>query len=195
MDPRALTALSKYSPTGCWYCRGLCHYCMKPALWIKIDDVPTDQQYRFCNETCKEIFCVHVPLSSIKEHIFAIDHRGRFPNECPSVLSVLKVSKEEESTHNAVECFNLCIGDGSELYILWQVRLIDSQYYRNFSISDECILTGVLWPHLLESEEATTCLEANLKFQPLLVKVLEHSLNEFGYEDLATYHKDFSNSS
>ena len=181
----------KCSSTGCWYCRGLCHYCMKPALWIKIDDLPSDQQYKFCSEKCNEIFCVAPSVAS--KSMFVMDHRGRFPKECPSVLGIIKVSKEEESTHNTVEFFNLCIGDGSEdlsqgPYILWQVRLIDSQEYRNFFISDECIPTGVLWPNHLENEEAVTHLE---EFQPHLSKVLEYSLKEFGYEDLATYLKDF----
>ena len=181
----------KCSSTGCWYCQGLCHYCMKPALWIKIDDLSPDQQYRFCSKKCNEIFCVAPSVTS--KSIFVTDHRGRFPKECPSVLGIIKVSKEEESTHNTVEFFNLCIRDGSEdlsqgPYILWQVRLIDSQEYRNFFISDECIPTGVLWPNHLENEEAITHLE---EFQPHLSKVLEYSLKEFAYEDLATYLKDF----
>ena len=194
----------KCSSTDCWYCSDLCHCCMKPALWIKKIEGPrdmlTDKQFKFCSEKCNETFCVAPSVSS--KSMVVIDNRGTFPKQCPSVLGIVKVSKEEGSTHNTVECFNLCIGDDPETseglpqgpYILWQVRSIDSQYFRNFSISEECIPTGVLWPHLFENEEAITHLETYLKFQPYLSEVLEHSLRELGYGNLATYLKEFSNS-
>ena len=194
----------KCSSTDCWYCRDLCHCCMKPALWIKMNEKPqdvlTDKRLKFCSEKCNETFCIAPSVAS--KSMVVIDNRGKFSNQCPSVLGIVKVSKEEGNTHNTVEVINLCIGDGPETseslpqgpYILWQVCSIDSQHFRNFSISEECIPTGVLWLHLFENEEAITNQEAYLKFQPHLSKVLEHSLRELGYGDLATYLKEFSNS-
>ena len=194
----------KCSSTDCWYCRDLCHCCMKPSLWFKTSEgsrgMPTGKQFKFCSEKCNEIFCVAPSVAS--KSMVVIDNRGTFSKKCPSVLGIVKVSKEEESTHNTVEIFNLCIGDGPETFedlpqgpcILWQVRSIDSQCFRNFSISEECIPTGVLWPHLFENEEAITHLEVYLKLQSHLGEVLEHCLRELGYGDFATYLKEFSNS-
>jgi len=190
----------KCSSTLCWYCSDLCHCCMKPALWFKINkgsqDVLTDKQFRFCSEKCNDTFCV-APSVATKSMV-VIDSRGAFPKQCPSVLGIVKVTKEEESTHNTVEFFNLCIDETSEglpqgPYILWQVRSIDSQYFRNFYICENCIPTDVLWPHLFENKEAIAQLEAYLKFQPHLSEILEHSLRELGYGDLTTYLKEFYN--
>ena len=185
--------------TDCWYCRDLCHCCMKPAFWFKTNegsqDVVTDKPFKFCSEKCHKTFCV-APSS---KSMIIIDNRGTFSKQCPSVLGVVKVSKGEKSNHNTVELLNLCIGNDAEsseglpqgLYVLWQVRSIDSQCFRNFSISEQCAPTDVLWPHLFDNEEAIAQLEAYLKYQPHLGEILEYSLRELGCRNLAMYVKDF----
>lgn len=181
----------KCSPAGCWYCKDLCHYCMKPALWIKIcddDQLPglSDQQFRFCSKKCNEFLCVTPSVSS--KSMFVIDH------QFPSILSVIKISKQEDSTHNTVEVLNLCIRDCSKgqpqkPYILWQVRLINSQLFRSFLISNECVPVEMLWPHPSENEETVTSLEA---YQPYLNEILKYSLKEFGCDDLVNYFSKLS---
>lgn len=153
----------KCPPKGCWYCKHLCHYCMKPASWLKVMDGSSteDSQYRFCSKKCNEIVC-RSPLVMPKS-IFVVDHRDKFlqGNFKGPVLNIVQVCREEGNAQNTIDLISLCLGDGSEglpqgTYILWQVRRIDSQYYRSFIITNAGVLTETLWSWLTENEEVIT---------------------------------------
>ena len=186
---------TKCSPEGCWYCKDLCHCCLKPAhSWSKgetLQDIP----YRFCSKKCMGLFCFHP--SKMSQSTFVIDHRDEFKTgkfKGPSVLDVLYISRSEGEVYNTVEFINFCVGDGSEglplkePYVLWQVRNIDSQVFMNFHTTEECIPLGPLWPSLLGEEGNVVALqEAFLKLEPKLSSIIRTALKALGCKDIQVY--------
>ena len=186
----------KCSPGGCWYCQLLCQYCMKPALWINVQDVSTDNQYKFCSKKCSEMFSKNP--SEMPKDFFTIEHCDEFLEGKLSgctVLDIVSVCKEEGNTYNTIEVLSLCLGEHSDdlsrgHYILWQVRFIDLQYFRSFSITKDCTPLKILWSNVLDSEVFT--LQEAYKLQPHLSRLVKRSVKELGYKDMATYIENFS---
>ena len=186
---------TKCSPEGCWYCKDLCHCCLKPAFpWSKgenLQDIP----YRFCSKKCMGLLCFHP--SKMPQSMFVIDHRDEFRSgkfKGPSILDVLYISRREGKQNNTVEFINFCMGDGSkglplrEPYILWQFRDMDSQFFLNFHTTVECIPLGPLWPSLLtEDDDVIALQEAALKLEPKLAGIIKTAVQALGCEDIQGY--------
>ena len=186
----------KCSQERCWYCRDLCHCCMEPALLRPGNE--KESSYRFCSQVCETRFCLNP--SQMPQRTFAVDHKaevleGKFKG--PSVLEIVHIHREESERYNTFEFISFCLGDGSgvlslgELYILWQVRKVDSQVYMNFRSTEECIPLEILWCRFEEKEDVSSLLECILKKQPKLMMLLNISLKALNYKDLNSYLKSF----
>ena len=192
---------TKCSPEGCWYCKDLCHCCLKPAHpWSKgeyVQEIP----YRFCSKKCMGLLCFHP--SKMPQSMFVIDHRDEFKSgkfKGCSVLDILYVNRKEGKKYNTVEFIHLCLGDGSEdlplrePYILWQFRDVDSQLFLNFHTTVECIPLGPLWPSLLgENDDVVALQEASLKLEPKLASTINTAVQALGCESVQAYLSVFNN--
>lgn len=178
----------KCSFEGCWYCKCLCHCCLKPVSSINTEE------YRFCSKKCTTFFCADPAL--LPNSIVAIDRReellkGNFKG--PSILDIIKVSNDDESSSNKnkIEFLSLCLGDDSsqlgKLYILWQIRSIHSQYFVNFSITEECVPLEILWPQYSDQKNLSALQEACQKLQPVLYSLIKKSVLALGCECIADY--------
>ena len=186
---------NKCSPEGCWYCKDLCHCCLKPAYSWDKGESSQDIPYRFCSKKCMGLYCFHP--SKMPQSMFVIDHRNEFKTgqfKGPSVLDILYFSRKEGKTYNTVEFINFCLGDGSkdlqlgEPYVLWQFREIDSQFFFSFHTTTECIPLGPLWPSLLEEDDDVIALqEAFLKLEPKLASLIRAAVKALGCEDIQDY--------
>ena len=195
-----LSLSTKCSPEGCWYCKDLCHCCLKPAhSWSK-GETPLDIPYRFCSKKCMGLFCFHP--SKMAQSMFVIDHRDEFKAgkfKGPSVLDVLDINRREGKMYNTVDFINLCVGDGSkglplsEPYILWQVHNMDSQVFMSFHITKECIPLGPLWPALLGDENNVIALqEGFLRLETKLSSIIGRAVKALGCEDVQEYLRLFT---
>ena len=195
-----LTLGTKCSPEGCWYCKDLCHCCLKPARSWSEGTTPLDIPYRFCSKKCMGMFCFHP--SEMAQSMFVIDHRDEFKVgkfKGPSVLDVLDINRKEGESYNTVEFIHLCLGDGSEdlpfqePYILWQVRSMDSQVFMDFHVTEECIPLGPLLPSLLGGNDNVVALqEGFLRLEPKLSSVIRKAVRALGCEDVQGYLSTFT---
>lgn len=184
----------KCSAEGCWYCRDLCHCCMKKALPLS-SEVNSKSEYRYCSSKCMGMFCIDP--EAMQQNTFVIDHRESFKGS--SVLEILMISRKDGDCYNTIEHIHLCIGDGSEglpqrePYVLWQVRSIDFQYYLSFNVTNEGIPYGILWPHLVKFKETLTSMEeAARRLETKLADLLKVSVQTLNCSSVAEYLKKFS---
>lgn len=186
---------TKCSPEGCWYCKDLCHCCLKPAHpWSKGEN-GQEIPYRFCSKKCMGLLCFHP--SKMPQSMFVIDHRDEFKSgkfKGPSVLDILHINRKEGKQYNTVEFIHLCIGEGSEdlphgeLYILWQFHDVDSQFFLAFHITVECIPLSPLWPSLLgEDDDVVLLQETFLKLEPKLASTIKTAVQALGCENVQAY--------
>lgn len=182
----------KCSLEKCWYCRDLCHCCMKPTFsWSQGTEFP-NIPYRFCSKKCLGMFSFHP--ARLPKRIFVTDYRDEVGmRKGPSVLDVLRIERVEGSSYNTVHYINLCLGDGSDgiplgiPYILWQFRHIDTQTYMNFLITPDCTPLELLWTSIQDPDGVADLLEASFKLQPVLESLINLAVKALGCENLQAY--------
>lgn len=130
--------------------------------------------------------------SEFPKSVFVIDHRDEVNVKGPSVLDIYLISRQEGEAYNRFQLLNLCLGDGSnslplgELYIMWQVRDIDSNSFFGFYISEECIpLKPLLFNPDPNSWDAL--LELHLTLMPKLQGLIELAVQALQCDNLPAY--------
>ena len=172
----------------CWYCKNLCHCCMKPAVLTDSDN--STSQFKFCSRKCKNILVLRNPGYVTVEHLKELDS-GTFKG--PSILDVVNIRKDDEKKFSIIDFISLCLADGSgdlaqgELYVLWQIRSLKIHIYMSIHITEECLMLEILESTLLEKQQADKLESLVVTLQPLLLELFTHSVQSLGFQSIASY--------
>ena len=186
---------TKCFPDGCWYCKNLCHCCMrKVPLWTaqEAEQTPGSLTLTFCGEECRHL--VH-PKPGSPPKVSAIYHQKK-PGKAigPAKLQVTKSILSPGAEFSQLEFIDLCISDGSEgippekPYIMWQIRSVDCQKFMDFFIADNFEPVKCLWTSKLP--QLNVSLEDSVvksQIYQLLTNVLTMVLKNLGYGSLESF--------
>ena len=187
----------KCQPACCWYCKDLCHCCMRPvSLWAtpppKTSPETDEPLLKFCGKACQELVRSE-PGSSPKVSVTF----NKKKSVGPAKLQVTKSVLSPGARFNQLEYVELCIGNGcggrpvGEPYVLWQVRSIKSNSFMAFSINNEFEPLENLWrsknPQLnVDLAESSV----KIRVSQLLSNLLKLVLEKIGYESLDSFVAD-----
>ena len=188
---------SKCSEDGCWYCKDRCHYCLKEACgWSKAKTKFTDVPYKFCSTMCLGMFCL--APSALEKTIFVTDHREDVKRSSPSILDILRINRNDGDSYNTVDCFNLCLADGSEadlspgqLYVLWVSHHVHSKHFKFFAVlvTEKAEILGCLTTDLINISSMATeeIMMSYFQLQPVLDNIFSLVMKALGCKDLPEY--------
>ena len=189
IKPRGLPAYAcKCSSKDCWYCRDLCHYCLKPG---KLSCSLPDSTIQYCSDTCLTFLCTKPKQLSKNMLVFTHCIEGdKFSDT--SVLDVLEIHRSDNPNVNQFElvhiCLQQCSGNPSSYnpYIIWHKRTICYQIIPIFYISEDCKIIGSFESG--DNPEFTAAVDQIIHKQE---KKLEHlistAVRHLGYNKLSDF--------
>ena len=177
---------------GCWYCRDLCHHCMKPSSTLYSGVYQNEILLKFCSDACKLYW---FPNADIKPPLHATSFLDKSHQSQQTIAPMITVIND---TINGVEQIYLSAGALSEdednlkmPYIVWHIREVQHQHFAHFYISKDCLPLKPVWvKHYCTSESeaisdliATKRLEIQSQFQMHLTKAVQMC----GFENLESF--------
>ena len=174
---------SKCSDGGCWYCKNLCHNCMKPA-GVGYTKMAEGAVYKHCSEHCKSLHFGNLDEMPFQADLVHLKVNGQ-PNDI-ILLQATKVVSTKMST-NTVLSIQLCLScadpkiPDNAPYALLQIRTKMRSVFLSFFILPDLSPGEQLWytthPQTLDSID-------NIRESGLVQEVLQLSFVKNNIPDL-----------
>ena len=138
---------SKCSDGGCWYCKNLCHNCMKPAA-VGHTKMAEGAVYKHCSEQCTSLHFSNLDEIPFQADLIHLKVNGP-PNDTV-LLQATKVASTKMST-NTVLSIQLCLScadpriPDNAPYALLQIRTKVRSVFLSFFISPDLSPGEHLW--------------------------------------------------
>jgi len=177
---------SKCSDNGCWYCKNLCHNCMKPA-GVGYTKMAEGVVYKHCSEHCKSLHFDNLDEIPFQADLVHLKVNGP-PNDIV-LLQATKVASTKMST-NTVLSIQLCLScaepkiPDNAPYALLQIRTKMRSVFLSFLILPDLSPGEHLWytthPQTIKSID-------NIRKSGLVQEILQLAFTQNNIPDLSSF--------
>lgn len=169
----------KCSDGGCWYCKGLCHNCMKPAVY-GYTKVNTGSVYKHCSEHCKMLHFGNPP--EVQADLVYLNSKVNKSLSDVVLLQITEVMSAENNANNILS-IQLCLScNRSEIpddvpYVLVQIRTLTKSIFMSSLLLPDMSLGEPLYKDCAYTFD-------NIQILSFLQKTLQFAVVKNGISDL-----------